>query len=59
MTRPISRVLSCTAIYLGLRSPVSSSRHYFYAHRANVGVKVPIGVASDRVYTAIQSPVFR
>lgn len=58
MTRPISRVLSSTAIYLDLSSPTSSSRHNFNIRRADVNdMKFQIGVASGKVCIAVQSPV--
>lgn len=56
MTRPISRVLSCAAIYLDLPSPTGSSRHYFISAEQTLRYGVPIDVASGRVYIAVQSP---
>ena len=57
MTRPISRVLSCAAIYLHLPSPAGSSRHYPISAEPALRYEAPIDVASDRVYIAVQSPV--
>ncbi len=58
MTRPISRVLSSTAIYLDLSSPTGSSRHNFSIRRANVNdTKFQIDVASGKVCIAVQLPV--
>ena len=56
LTRPISRVLSCAAIYLRLPSPISSSRHYSVSPEQRLRYAVPIDVASGRVYIAVQSP---
>lgn len=57
MTRPISRILSSTAIYLDFPSPESSSRRYFISAEQTLRYKAPIDVASGRVYIAVQSPV--
>lgn len=58
MTRPISRVLSSTAIYLDLPLPTGSSRHNFNIRRADVeDMKFQIDVASGKVCIAVQSPV--
>ncbi len=59
MTRPISRVLSCTAIYLHLPLPTGSSRHYFTSAEQTLRYEAPIDVASGRVYMAVQSPALR
>ena len=59
VTRLISRVLSCAAIYLRLQSPVSWSRHYLVSAEQTLRYKAPIDVASDRVYMAVQSPALR
>ena len=59
MTRPISRVLSCAAIYLRLPSPASSSRHYSASAEPALRYEAPIDVASGRVYMAAWSPMLR
>ncbi len=59
VTRPISRVLSCAVIYLGVSSPISSSRHYSVSAEQALRYEAPIDVASDRVYMAVQSPALR
>ena len=56
MSKPVSRVLSCTVIYLGPASPQASSRHYRLSTEQMLRQAVPIDVASDRVYIAVQSP---
>lgn len=56
VTRPVSRVLSSTAIYLDSPLPMSSSRHYFISAEQTLRYKAPIDVASGRVYIAVQSP---
>ena len=56
VTRPISRVLSCTAIYLLLPSPEGSSRHCQISAEQTLRYLTPIDVASGRVYIAVRSP---
>lgn len=56
VTRPISRVLSCAAIYLLPLSPAGSSRHYSISAEQTLRYGAPIDVAPGRVYIAVRSP---
>lgn len=60
VTKPVSRVLSRTVIYLGLPLP-ASSRHLHRTRGPRLQTELPSchGVAPDRVYRAAQSPARR